>query len=152
MTAPATDTAPSAATQRSGFRPDIQVLRAIEEQFYLLWPALLAVRFWLCRRSERRLMVTAAVLTGASFLACGLLMNVSQPWNFFSLPTRAWELGAGALVAFLMRSRAWWLRTERTGLLAWAGLAGLVAVALTFDEATAFPGAAAALPVARPPR
>src|SRR5699024_2963392 len=29
----------------------------IEEQFYLLWPALLAVGFWLCRRREKRVMV-----------------------------------------------------------------------------------------------
>ena len=119
----------------------------IEEQFYLLWPALLAVGFWLCRRSERRVMVLVAVVTAASFLACVLMMDVSQPWAFFSLPTRAWELGAGGLVAFLLRSGAPWLQRQGTGLLAWAGLAGLAAVVLTFDDATEFPGAAAALPV-----
>lgn len=119
----------------------------IEEQFYLFWPLLLAVGFRLCRGGERRLLVLAAVLTGFSFVACVLLMDVSQPWTFFSLPTRAWELGAGALVAFLLRSGARWLRAERTGLLAWAGLVGLAAVALTFDEGTAFPGWAAVLPV-----
>lgn len=119
----------------------------IEEQFYLFWPLLLAAGFWLCRRSERRLMVLAAAATALSFLACVLLMDVSQPWTFFSLPTRAWELGVGALVAFALRSGARWLRRRGTGLLAWAGLAGLTAVVLTFDQATAFPGAAAALPV-----
>ncbi|MGP9706978.1 acyltransferase family protein [Brachybacterium sp. AOP42-C2-15] len=119
----------------------------IEEQFYLFWPLLLAAGFWLLRRSERRLMIGAAVLTAASFLACVLLMDVSQPWTFFSLPTRAWELGAGALVAFGLRSGARWLRAERTGMLAWVGLAGLALVALTFDEGTPFPGWTAALPV-----
>nr|WP_276547961.1 acyltransferase family protein [Brachybacterium muris] len=119
----------------------------IEEQFYLLWPLLLMAGFWLGRRSERRLMWGAAALTAASFLFCVALMDVSQPWTFFSLPTRAWELGAGALVAFTLRSGARWLRSPRTGQLAWAGLAGLALVVLTFDEATAFPGAAAALPV-----
>ena len=43
---------------------------AIEEQFYLFWPLLLAAGFWVCRRSERRLMLGAAALTAASFLAC----------------------------------------------------------------------------------
>src|SRR5699024_10604616 len=86
-------------------------------------------------------------VTAASFLACVLMMDVSQPWAFFSLPTRAWELGAGGLVAFLLRSGAPWLQRQGTGLLAWAGLAGLAAVVLTFDDATAFPGAVAALPV-----
>src|SRR5699024_489238 len=119
----------------------------IEEQFYLLWPALLVVGFWLCRHRERRVMALVAVVTAASFLACVTMMDISQPWAFFSLPTRAWELGAGGLVAFLLRSGARWLRSPLTGLLAWAGLAGLAAVVLSFDSTTAFPGAAAALPV-----
>ncbi|MGO2558413.1 acyltransferase family protein [Brachybacterium sp.] len=119
----------------------------IEEQFYLVWPALLAVGFWLCRRREQRVMVLIAVVTAASFLACALLMGISQPWTFFSLPTRAWELGAGGLVAFLLRSGARWLSWRHTGLLAWAGLAGLAGIALTFDEATVFPGWIAVLPV-----
>ena len=119
----------------------------IEEQFYLLWPALLAVGFWLCRRRERHVMVLVAAVTAASFLAGVAMMGISEPWAFFSLPTRAWELGVGGLVAFLLRSGARWLRWRRTGLLAWAGLAGIVATALTFDEGTAFPGWIAVLPV-----
>ena len=119
----------------------------IEEQFYLLWPALLALGFWLCRRRERRVMVLIAVVTTASFLACVAMMGISQPWAFFSLPTRAWELGVGGLVAFLLRSGARWLQWRGTGLLAWAGLAGIAVVALTFDDATVFPGWTALPPV-----
>src|SRR5699024_2281209 len=76
-----------------------------------------------------------------SFLACVVMMDISQPWAFFSLPTRAWELGAGGLVAFLLRSGARWLRSPLAGLLAWAGLAGLAAVVLTSGAGTAVPGA-----------
>ena len=119
----------------------------IEEQFYLLWPALLAVGFWLCHRRERHVMVLVAAVTAASFLAGVAMMGISEPWAFFSLPTRAWELGVGGLVAFLLRSGARWLQWRRTGLLAWAGLAGIVAIAVTLDEGTAFPGWIAALPV-----
>ena len=120
----------------------------IEEQFYLFWPAILAVGFVLCRRREGRLFVFAAVLTLASFLASVLLMSVSTPWTFFGLHTRAWELGVGALVGFLLRSRAAGsLRRPAAGLLAWAGLAALLVGALVYDDATPFPGAAAALPV-----
>ena len=120
----------------------------IEEQFYLFWPAILAVGFVLCRRREGRLFVFAAVLTLASFLASVLLMSVSTPWTFFGLHTRAWELGVGALVGFLLRSRAAGsLKRPAAGLLAWAGLAALLVGALVYDDATPFPGAAAALPV-----
>src|SRR5699024_7986891 len=81
----------------------------LEEQLYLLWPALLAVGFWLWRRREWRVMVLIAAVTGASFLACVVMVDISRSWAFFSLPTRAWELGAGGLVAFLLRSGARWL-------------------------------------------
>ena len=119
----------------------------IEEQFYLFWPALLALGFWLLRRSERRVMVLVAVLAALSFCAGVVMMGISSPWAFFSLPTRAWELGVGGLVAFLLRSEARWLRRRATGLLAWAGLAGLALIAVTFDAGTVFPGWLAALPV-----
>ena len=119
----------------------------IEEQFYLFWPALLALGFWLCRRSERRLLWVAAALTLASFLLCVVGMGISQPWTFFSLPTRAWELGAGALTAFLLRTGAAWLRRPATGLLSWIGVAALAVTALLYDAATPFPGYTAALPV-----
>ena len=120
----------------------------IEEQFYLFWPALLALGFWLCRRSERRLLWVTAALTLASFLACVLWMGVSPSWTFFSLPTRAWELGAGALTAFLLRTGAAWLLRPATGLLSWVGMAALVITALLYDASTPFPGYTAALPVA----
>lgn len=119
----------------------------IEEQFYLFWPALLTLGFWLVRRSERRLLYAVAVLTLASFIACVVWMEISQPWTFFSLPTRAWELGAGALVAFLMRTGARWLQRPGVGLLAWVGLAALIAVGVLYDESTPFPSYTAALPV-----
>jgi peptidoglycan/LPS O-acetylase OafA/YrhL len=119
----------------------------IEEQFYLFWPALLALGFRLGRRSERRLLLMVAVLVVASFAACVVWMDVSQPWTFFSLPTRAWELGVGALIAFLLRTGAAWLQRPAVGLLAWVGLAALLVTALLYDESTPFPGYAAALPV-----
>ena len=120
----------------------------IEEQFYLFWPAILGAGFVLCRRREGRLFAVAAVLTLASSLAGVLWMGISTPWAFFGLHTRAWELGVGALIAFLLRSRAARrLQHPAVGLLAWAGLAALLAGALLYDDATAFPGAAAALPV-----
>src|SRR5699024_6792015 len=80
-------------------------------------------------------------------IACVVWMEISQPWTFFSLPTRAWELGAGALVAFLMRTGARWLQRPGVGLLAWVGLAALIAVGVLYDESTPFPSYTAALPV-----
>ena len=50
------------------------------------------------RRGRQRSRVTAAVVlvTGGSFMLSLWMTSASAPWAFFSLPTRAWELGLGA--------------------------------------------------------
>lgn len=106
---------------------------AVEEQFYLVWPLLIL----LACRSRRGLVVTLTLVSVVSFAACLLLTSTRQPWAFFLSPTRAWEFGIGGLAA---------LYVGRTGVLAWAGAVGLVVAAIGFDDATQFPGAAAALP------
>jgi peptidoglycan/LPS O-acetylase OafA/YrhL len=119
----------------------------IEEQFYLLWPLLLAVG-WRWIRSRRALFVTLVVVVGVSFAACVFLTYRSQPWGFFSLPTRAWELGAGGVVAFLLARRARVLSPAGAAIVGWLGVGGIVTSAALFTSLTPFPGYWAAVPVA----
>jgi len=69
----------------------------VEEQFYILFPLMLLV---LGRRWPRAAGYVVALITAASFTANALALRVgaSVP-TFFLLPTRAWELGLGALLA-----------------------------------------------------
>ena len=113
---------------------------AVEEQFYVVWPLLLAFV-----AAKRRAAALAAVVV-VSFAACVWLTQEARPWAFFSLPTRAWELGAGGLVA-LAAPRLTTLRPSIATALGWLGLAGILAAVVTYDERTVFPGPAAALPV-----
>src|SRR5699024_11849045 len=46
-----------------------------------------------------------------------------------------------------MRTGARWLQRPGVGLLAWVGLAALIAVGVLYDESTPFPSYTAALPV-----
>jgi peptidoglycan/LPS O-acetylase OafA/YrhL len=117
----------------------------VEEQFYLLWPALLlaAVR----RRSDvaRR----AGLLAGAVFvasLALSLHLTATDlPWAFYSLPARAWELGIGALLA-VAEMRGFTLPVAAAAATGWGG-AGLIGAAVaSFGAETPFPGTAALLP------
>jgi peptidoglycan/LPS O-acetylase OafA/YrhL len=82
----------------------------VEEQFYLLWPALPALAALGLRRRarpSRARAVTALGLIGAGSLVLSPhLTRASQPWAFFSLSTRAWELAAGGLVALAAPARA----------------------------------------------
>ncbi|MGC0368422.1 acyltransferase family protein [Microbacterium sp. SLBN-111] len=118
----------------------------IEEQFYLIWPLLLALG-WKHLRSRRALGVALAVIVALSFLACVVLTFRLQPWAFFSLPTRAWELGAGGIVAFALHHRAQVLGPRSAAILGWAGLLGLLSTVVLFTSSTPFPGYWAALPV-----
>lgn len=118
----------------------------IEEQFYLVWPLALMLVFR-ALKSERSVFWAVMVLTVGSFILCLVIMPVSQPWAFFSLPTRAWELGVGGLAAFVMRAHGDRFAAARSGLLSWTGLLVLVIVAVTYSDETPFPGYYAAVPV-----
>ena len=118
----------------------------VEEQFYLLWPALLALA-WALARTRRALIVVLIGVVAASFALCVWLTFASQPWAFFSLPSRAWELGVGGLVAVVLQRRRRIVGERWAALLGWGGIAAVAASVLFFSSETVFPGVAAALPV-----
>lgn len=72
---------------------------SVEEQFYLLSPALLLLGWrWL----SRRMLVLAVVVAMASSFALALWLAQTQPAAaFFLLPPRAWQLLMGVLLALL---------------------------------------------------
>lgn len=119
---------------------------AVEEQFYLFFPPVLAV-LW---RWRRRAVLPLLVVAGAASLALSEWASVhAESANFYLTPTRAWELFAGAICALLLDQRklAVFPRNWLTEVGAGAGL-GLVAYAiLAFNDAMRFPGLSAAVPV-----
>ena len=67
-------------------------------------------------------------------------------WAFFSLPTRAWELAVGGLVA--LTAGAWrHLPGPSAALVGWGGLALIVVTCTQIGEETPYPGTTALLPV-----
>ncbi len=114
---------------------------AVEEQFYLLWPLLILIA---ARngRSSRIFKVLAAV-TFSSFVLSFFATAKFPIWSFYSLPTRAWELGLGALVVF---ARDLPIKINRLRWSSWLAFVAIFAAAFAFDENTPFPGRAALLP------
>jgi peptidoglycan/LPS O-acetylase OafA/YrhL len=91
--------------------------------------------------------VAALALAGAGSLALSLRLTArSAPWAFFSLPTRAWELAAGGLVA-LSASALRRLPGVAAATLGWLGLEAIAWSMTRFSAATPFPGIAALFPV-----
>ncbi|MGI9052951.1 MAG: acyltransferase family protein [Ilumatobacteraceae bacterium] len=119
---------------------------AVEEQFYLVWPL---VVWWIAkaaRRFRHDLTMVMATAWVASAVACVWLTDSNTPWAFYSLPTRAWELLTGALLAVSIVS----LRRIHRALvlpMAAAGLAIIAVAAVGYHASTTFPGIAAAAPV-----
>jgi peptidoglycan/LPS O-acetylase OafA/YrhL len=122
----------------------------VEEQFYLLWPFLIALAVLLAARL--RLVAARTAVIGAFaavFLVVGIVWTATDPaFAYFATPTRLWELAAGGLVASSgMVLRMSHLPSAVRAVLGWLGLALILASALLLDQATPFPGVAALLPV-----
>ena len=115
-----------------------------EEQFYVVWPLLALLATWIAVRAGRSRRTTLfVVLTVAVVASLGysLWITVHDPgWAYFVTPARAWEFGAGALLAFAPAPRG---HTLPRVLVGWAGLATLVACAVALDATTPMPGTAA---------
>ena len=136
---------------------------SVQGQFFAVWPLAVlglvgAARWrgatrWRGRHGTARLLrpaVLVALVTGlataASFAAALWLVTVDQPVAYFSTFTRFWELGAGALLALALRTRALGPGPWRDAL-GWAGLALVVGSGFLVDGARVFPGAWALVPV-----
>lgn len=114
---------------------------AVEEQFYLLFPAfLLALR----RATPRgRIGAVAGVLIASLALSAWGVM-AAKVATFYLLPMRAWELMLGALLALGPAPRP---KSRRVAeLLAALGLALILAAVFLFSPQMPFPGPAALVP------
>ena len=124
---------------------------AVEEQFYVVWPVLIALICLGATATGRvnvrvRVGLLSAVVGVASFVLCMRMMDSSQPWAFFSPHTRAFELAAGALVAVVPMMTMKWARSA-SAIAAWCGLIGIIVTVVQFDDRTRFPGPWALAPV-----
>ena len=111
---------------------------AVEEQFYLVWPIFI---LFLARYGKKVVLAAIAATTLLSLLFSIYLTQVAPIWAFYSLPTRAWELGFGALLLFLPETN------KKIRILPWLGFLGIIFASLNFNENTAFPGKNALVPV-----
>ena len=119
----------------------------VEEQFYVIFPLLLLACF---RLASRRLFALLALLSIGSF-AMSLFWTWRSPAAaFYLLPARAWEIGAGVLVAVTERGGRETVggrsRLLREGIAA-LGLMLVVVSVVAFDDTVPFPGWLALLPV-----
>jgi len=131
---------------------------SLEEQFYLVWPALVLlvaghrstarrVRRPAPRDTDRRLWATLAAVGLASLVLSAATTASAGPWAYFGTQTRAWELAAGAAVA-LARPHLYRLTDVQSAAAGWIGLVAVLGSAVVFDDGTMVPGVVMLVPVA----
>jgi peptidoglycan/LPS O-acetylase OafA/YrhL len=133
---------------------------AVEEQFYLIWPACVVLGFYAAgalRRSQLwRSDFARPGGAPAALLVAGLIVLPSLVWSaaltvieparaYFVTTTRAWELALGAALAMLPISTAA-LGRRRAAALGWWGLALVIVSMVLITPGDGFPGLLAIAP------
>ncbi|PXV58212.1 Peptidoglycan/LPS O-acetylase OafA/YrhL, contains acyltransferase and SGNH-hydrolase domains [Dyella jiangningensis] len=127
----------------------------VEEQFYLVWPALL---LWSLGRGHRELPLQRlkSIMLGIfaiSLGVCVLATPRSPQFAFYMMPVRAWEFAGGALIwLFSGKMRAGEVAREKgavfTRWLGWTGMVMIIGTAASYGTQMSYPGWHAVLPVA----
>ena len=131
----------------------------VEEQFYLVWPALM---LWALGASRgygshtKRLKAAMLVLAGISLLACVVMTRTAPQMAFYMMPLRAWQFATGALVWLYFNSpdahdtgsSSQHAPSIASRCIGWLGLGLIVVSALWFDANMAYPGWRSLLPTA----
>jgi peptidoglycan/LPS O-acetylase OafA/YrhL len=121
---------------------------AVEEQFYVVYPAAMALICILARGISLR--TKMMIFTGAVFLVSfawsAYYTAIDPTGSYFSTTTRAWELALGGFVA---AGTFIWGKLARpaASAVAWAGIAAIAVSVTVFSTTIQYPGWLAIVPV-----
>jgi len=115
---------------------------AVEEQFYIFFPILL---LFLVRFKLNTLLIFSLILV-VSF-GWMIVNSSAQSFNFYMLHTRAWELCAGAIAAYVTMNRQPQLLPKLADLIAAVALCVLCSSYFLYDKNYNSPGWYSSLPV-----
>lgn len=110
----------------------------VEEQFYLFWPAIFILVTYGAKKLRMRVGIAIAAIGVSSFIFATYLATRAGPWAFYSLPTRAWELALGGMLAVFgakLSKTPYWLAV----LFGWLGLAAVIYSGVFIKATAPFP-------------
>jgi len=126
---------------------------SLEEQFYLFFPVLMIA---LSRFGIKKIFSLLMFLTFLSLCLSIYAVNYINPVHqsiisgaFYLLPTRAWELGIGALISIKASQKKYFLNypIKRILLIEVLGISMVLLPIFLYSETTSFPGVASIPPV-----
>ena len=113
---------------------------AVEEQYYVLFPIFLILAW---RFGKNRVFWMIVVMAAISLILSEWGWRNKASANFYLAPTRAWELFAGSIAAFIVQKQG----VQKNNSLATLGLAAIIFSIFCYDETTPFPSVYALVPV-----
>jgi peptidoglycan/LPS O-acetylase OafA/YrhL len=113
---------------------------AVEEQYYVIFPIFL---FLAWRYGKNRVFWMIVAMASISLLLSEWGWRNKATANFYLAPTRAWELFAGSIAAFIVQKNG----VRKNNFLALLGLAAITFSIFAYDESTPFPSLYALVPV-----
>lgn len=118
---------------------------AVEEQYYVLFPLLLMIGW---RFGKSKIFLMTVLTAGISLFLAEWWGRIHPYGNFFLLPTRAWELLTGSILAFIPATKSARLRSGKIAQIgSFIGL-GLISYSIVgFDSNTRFPSIYTLVPV-----
>ena len=112
----------------------------VEEQYYVLFPIFL-IFAW--RFGKNRVFWIIVVMAAISLMLSEWGWRNKATTNFYLGPTRAWELFAGSIAAFIVQKQG----VQKNNPLALLGLSAIIFSIFFYDENTPFPSVYALVPV-----
>ncbi|MEG0258290.1 MAG: acyltransferase family protein [Lysinibacillus sp.] len=123
---------------------------SIQGQFYLLWPALIFIAYFLARKIFK----TPVRKTLLAVLSTVFVLSISysifktysnQPWAYFDTFARVWEFSIGGMFALLLPYLSFNKRLSTiTG---WVGILVICLTGILLPVSTVFPGFLALVPI-----
>lgn len=113
---------------------------AVEEQYYVLFPIFL---FFAWRFGKNKVFWIILIIAAMSLFLSEWGWRNQATANFYLSPTRAWELLAGSIAAFITHNQG----VQKNNYLASLGLAAIIFTVFAYDASTPFPSLYALIPV-----
>lgn len=125
----------------------------VEEQFYLIWPAILLLTFgfsnstWRLRSPLKKILIFGLPVVSLGY--CIYLTNTHPTWAYYMMPTRLWQFcigSAGYFIVSLKLYERFALTQKIFSLSVLLGLGLLLASAVMISPNKQYPGILALLP------
>jgi peptidoglycan/LPS O-acetylase OafA/YrhL len=113
---------------------------SVEEQYYVLFPIFLIIA-WRYGKSKVFWMIVVMAVISLLLSEWGWRNNPTA--NFFLAPTRAWELFAGSMAAFIVNKHG----VQKNNFLACVGLIAIFYSIFAYDKSIPFPSVYSLVPV-----